>query len=208
MASKAQAEGRITEIDINISQRDTQRRQEAITQLRDLQYNERELGEKRRALREKLSRLEIRSPVSGVVYGLQIFAERSVVRPAEPVLFVVPLDRPLIIAAQVPALHVDQIFTGQDVSLRVLPFDQRNSAGLWGQVEKISADVFEDEATRATYYKVEITLNSGEIAHLPEGVTLIPGMPVQAFLKTDDRSPMAYLVKPLADYFSKAFRER
>lgn len=207
IASKAQAAGRITEIEISITQRDTQRREDAISKLRDLQYNERELGEQRRALREKLSRLEIRAPVAGVVFGLQVFAERAVIRPADPVLYVVPMDRPLIIASQVPALHVDQVYTGQDVSLRVLPFDQRNSTGLWGQVAKISADVFKDDRTQAAYYKVEVTLNPGEIEHLPEGVVLIPGMPVQVFLKTDDRSPMTYLLKPLADYFVKAFRE-
>ena len=86
-AQKAQAEGRITEIDIEVLKLDTTRREEAISQLRDLQYRELELREQRRALIERLSRLDIKAPVSGVVYGLQVFALRSVIRPGRPSAF-------------------------------------------------------------------------------------------------------------------------
>ena len=94
-ANVAQAEGRITETDIEILRIDTDSQEEAITRLRDLQFNEIELGEKRRALLSRLDRLEIRAPLAGVVYGLTVFAQRSVVRPAEPLLYLVPQDRPL-----------------------------------------------------------------------------------------------------------------
>lgn len=204
---KAQAEGRITEIDIEIIKLDTRRREEAITRLRDLQYTELELVEQRNTAREHLSRLELNAPVSGIVYGLRVFTERSVIRPADPVLFLVPQDRPLIIAAQVPTIHVDQVFAGQTVSLRFSALDQRETPELFGEVMTLSADAFEDEATGAPYYRAEIALNEGEAKKLPEGVVLIPGMPVETYLRTSDRSPMAYLVKPFTDYFTKAFRE-
>ncbi|SHI50857.1 HlyD family secretion protein [Shimia gijangensis] len=206
-AGKAQAQGRITELEIKIIKLHSQRREDAITRLRDLQYNEIELREKRRSLAEKLSRLDISSPVSGVVYGLQVFAPRSVIRPAEPVLFVVPQDRPLIIAAQVAIIHIDQIYTGQEVSLRFSALDQRNTPELFGEVINVSPDAFQDDNTGASYYRAEIVLSPGEIDNLPEDVTLIPGMPVEAYLRTSDRTPLAYLVKPLTDFFIKAFRE-
>lgn len=206
-AAKAQAEGRITEIEIEIIKLGTHRREEAISRLRDLQYNELELAEQRRAMQERLSRLDIDAPVSGVVYGLQVFAERSVIRPADPVLFLVPQDRPLVIATQVPTIHVDQVFAGQTVSLRFSALDQRETPELFGRVMTVSPDAFQDESTGASYYRAEITLGEGEAAKLPEGVVLIPGMPVEAYLKTSDRSPLAYLVKPFTDYFTKAFRE-
>ncbi|WP_127114720.1 HlyD family type I secretion periplasmic adaptor subunit [Shimia sediminis] len=206
-AAKAQAEGRITEIEIEIIKLGTHRREEAISRLRDLQYNELELAEQRRAMQERLSRLDIDAPVSGVVYGLQVFAERSVIRPADPVLFLVPQDRPLVIATQVPTIHVDQVFAGQTVSLRFSALDQRETPELFGRVMTVSPDAFQDENTGASYYRAEIALGEGEVAKLPEGVVLIPGMPVEAYLKTSDRSPLAYLVKPFADYFTKAFRE-
>ncbi len=102
IATVAQNEGRITEIDIQILSLDAERREEeSITRLRDLQFNEIELTERRRGLLLRLERLDIRAPVSGIVYGLAVFAERSVVRPAEPLLYLVPQDRPLVINVQV-----------------------------------------------------------------------------------------------------------
>ncbi|MEL7301346.1 MAG: HlyD family type I secretion periplasmic adaptor subunit [Pseudomonadota bacterium] len=206
-ASRAQAEGRVTEIDIETLGLRASRREEAITQLRDIRFNEVELLERRAGLVERLNRLDITAPVSGVVYGLTVFTERAVIRPAEPVLFIVPQDRPLIIAAEVDPIHIDQVFVGQDVTLRFSALDQRTTPELEGQVLQLSADAFEDEATRASFYRAEIILTEGQIARLPEDVTLIPGMPVESFIRTDDRTPLAYLVKPLADYFSRAFRE-
>ncbi|MGX0974975.1 HlyD family type I secretion membrane fusion protein [Roseovarius sp. MBR-51] len=206
-AQRAEAEGRITEIEITILKLGTDRREEAITTLRDLQFRELELREQRRALIEQMGRLDIPSPVSGVVYNLQVFALRSVIRPADPVLFIVPQDRPLVINARVDSIHVDKLFVGQEVTLRFSALDQRTTPELFGRVTQISADAFEDEATRASYYRAEIVLSEGEQARLPEGTALIPGMPVEAFIRTADRTPIAYLVKPFTDYLAKAFRE-
>jgi HlyD family type I secretion membrane fusion protein len=206
-ASKAQAAGRITEIDIQILTLKTRRREEAITTLRDLQFRERELAEQRLAIRERLSRMEITASVSGIVYGLTVFAPRSVIRPADPVMFIVPQDRPLVIAAQVEPIHIDQLFVDQEVSLRFSSLDQRQTPELFGRVVQISADAFEDQNSSIRYYRAEIVLQDGEIERIPEGSVLIPGMPVEAFIRTADRTPLAYLVKPFTDYFAKAFRE-
>ena len=91
--------------------------------------------------------------------------------------------------------------------MRFSAFDQRRTPELLGTVTLISADAFQNDATQASYYRVELQLNEGEIDRLPEEMTLIPGMPVESFVRTADRSPMDYLIKPLADYFAKAFRE-
>ena len=206
-AQRAQAEGRTTEIDIEILKLGTTGREEAITSLRDLQFRELELREQRLALIGQLDRLDITAPVSGIVYGLQVFALRSVLRAADPVLFIIPQDRPLIINAQVETIHIDKINVGQDVTLRFSALDQRETPELIGKVVQISADAFQDEGTQLSCYRAEIVLSEGEQARLPEGTTLLPGMPVEAFIRTDDRTPIAYLTKPLTDYFAKAFRE-
>lgn len=206
-ALEAQAAEQITEIEIEVLSLDTTRREEAITRLRDLQFNELELSERQRTLTEQLDRLDIRAPLSGIVYGLTVFAERSVIRAADPVMFLVPQDRPLVIAAQVQLTDVDQIYVGQEATMRFSAFDQRRTPELFGTVTLISADAFQDENTSASFYRVELRLNEGEINRLPEDMTLIPGMPVESFVRTADRSPMDYLIKPLADYFAKAFRE-
>lgn len=206
-ALEAQAAEQITEIEIEVLSLDTTRREEAITRLRDLQFNELELSERQRTLTEQLDRLDIRAPLSGIVYGLTVFAERSVIRAADPVMFLVPQDRPLVIAAQVQLTDVDQIYVGQEATMRFSAFDQRRTPELFGTVTLISADAFQDDTTAASFYRVELRLNEGEINRLPEDMTLIPGMPVESFVRTADRSPMDYLIKPLADYFAKAFRE-
>lgn len=206
-ASEAQAEGRITEIEIEILKLGSAQREDAITRLRDLQYREIELAEQRRATQEKLSRLDITAPVSGVVYGLQVQTLRSVIRPADPVLFLVPQDRPLVIAARVDPLHVDEIRLGQTVTLRFSALDSRQTPELFGEVVQISADAFEDQASGLSFYRAEIVLNPGEAQRLPDGTVLLPGMPVETYIRTDDRSPLAYLVKPFTDYFIRAFRE-
>ncbi len=206
-AQAAQAGERMTEIEIQILSLSSTRREEAITRLRDLQFNELELSERRRTLKLQLDRLDIRAPVSGIVYGLQVFAEKSVIRPADQVLFLIPQDRPLVIATEVQVVDIDQIHLGQEVTLRFSAFDQRRTPELKGEVTLISADAFQNENSGVSFYRAEVQLDEGEIEKLPEDMTLIPGMPVEAFVRTADRSPMNYLLKPLADYFAKAFRE-
>ena len=206
-ASAAGAAERITEIEIELLSLQTTRREEAITQLRDLQFNELELREQRTTLVRQLDRLDIRAPVSGVVYGLQVFGSRAVIRAADPLLYIVPQDRPLVIATQVTPTDIDALTLGQEVSLRFSALDQRTTPELYGTVAVVSADAFTDDATRASYYRTEIVLNDGEIDRLPEGATLIPGMPVEAFIRTADRTPLNYLSRPLMDYIARTFRD-
>ncbi|MBO9431063.1 HlyD family type I secretion periplasmic adaptor subunit [Sulfitobacter sp. R18_1] len=206
-AQKAQSQERVTEIDIERLKLRSAGREEAITQLRDLRYRELEMAEQRRALRAEIDRLDIRAPVSGVIYGMQVQTPRSVVRAAEPLMYLVPQDRPLIIASQVQTIHIDQVAVGQEVNLRLSALNQRTTPELVGKVLQVSADSIEDDATGQSYYRAEIALNPGETDKLEEGTILLPGMPVEAFIRTGERSPMAYLLKPMADYFARAFRE-
>jgi HlyD family secretion protein len=122
-------------------------------------------------------------------------------------MYLVPQDRPLVIAVRIDLIHIDQLALEQEVTLRLSAFDQRNTPALYGKVIQISADAFEDETTGQSYYEAEITLNPGEIERLPADRVLIPGMPVEAYIKTGDRTPLAYMTKPLTDYFTRAFRE-
>lgn len=207
VAAVGEAEERITEIEIEILGLQTTRREEAITRLRDLQFNELELREQRTTITRQLDRLDIRAPVSGIVYGLQVFGARAVIRAADPLLFIVPQDRPLVITAQVAPTDIDALTIGQEVSLRLSALDQRTTPELYGTVSLVSADAFTDETTSAAYYRAEITLNEGELARLPEGATLIPGMPVETFIRTAERTPLNYLTRPLMDYIARTFRD-
>lgn len=206
-ASRAEALGRQTEIDIEILKLQSRRREEAIAELRDQQTRLVELAERRNSLRERISRLEVTAPTAGIVYGMEVNTPRSVIRPADPLAFIVPQDRPLVIAARIEPIHVDQVYVGQEVVLRFPAFDSRQTPELFGNVTKVSADAFTDERTSLSYYRAEIALDEGEAERLGQEKEILPGMPVEAYIRTGDRTPLAYLVKPFTDYFNKAFRE-
>jgi HlyD family secretion protein len=205
-STRAQAEGRKTEVELEILRLGTARREDANAQLREIGGRTLELAERRSALSERIMRLDIRAPVSGIVLGMQVTTPRAVLRPADPVLYLIPQDRPLVIVARVSPIHVDEVRVGQDVKLLFPAFSSRTTPELQGKVSVVSADALTDQATQQPFYRAEIVLNAGEREKLG-AVTLLPGMPVEAFIQTDLRTPMAYLVKPFTDYFVRAFRE-
>ncbi|WP_170376912.1 HlyD family type I secretion periplasmic adaptor subunit [Ruegeria atlantica] len=205
-AAVARLKGQISATEIEIVELTATRREEAITELRDVQTQIAELAERRLSLEERLSRLDIRAPVAGTVYGSQVFALQSVIQPAEPMMYVVPQDTPLLVAARVDAIHVDQLHIGQPVALRFPAFNQRETPEIDGRVVTISADTFTDDATGQTFYRAEVAPEDNQIERL-NGQALLPGMPVETMIKTDERTPLSYMVKPMADYFNRAFRE-
>lgn len=205
-AAVAELKGRSTEIDLEILKLGTSTREEAITQLRELRSRQLDLTEHYRAVKEQISRLAITAPVAGIVYDMQVFAERSVIRPADPVLYLIPQDRPLVIQTRVDPIHVDQVYPNQPVTLRLPNFAMRTTPEMSGRIVRVSPDVFTDEVIGQTYYQAEIVFDDDELEKLGDNV-LLPGMPVDAYLRTSDRSPLTYLTKPLADYFNRAFRE-
>jgi HlyD family secretion protein len=206
LASRAENEGRATEVELEILRLASVRREQASTELRDVGQTQVELMERRTALRERVSQLEIRAPVAGTVLGLTVTTPQSVVRPADPLMFIVPQDRPLVITAQIDPIHVDEVHVGQPVRLVFPAFSSRTTPEIYGHVENLSADAMVNEASKTSYYRAEILLEPGEREKLAHE-TLLPGMPVQAFIATGARTPMGYLVKPFTDYFRTAMRE-
>ncbi|SIO59687.1 HlyD family secretion protein [Rhodovulum sp. ES.010] len=202
----AESRARISELSVQALRLAESRREEAITQLRDLQYSEIELEERRLSLIEQLSRLDVRSPTDGVVFGSSIFAVRAVVQPAEPMMYVVPGGQALLVSARIETTDIDQVFPGQPVFLRLTTFDARTTPEVPGEVLRISADALTDEATKQTYYEAVILPDTSVLEDMP-GVELLPGMPAEAFLRTRDRTPLSYLLRPIAVYFERAFRE-
>jgi HlyD family secretion protein len=165
-----------------------------------------ELTERDIALTERINSLTVRAPASGLVLGLAVNTPRSVIRPAEALLYIVPQDRPLLVAARVPVTHVDEVHPGQTVRLAFSSLPTRNTPKLTGTVMLVSADALADDRTGIAYFRTEISIDADTLQDLV-GVEIVPGMPVDAFLKTADRTPLSYLLKPFTDYFRSAFRE-
>jgi HlyD family secretion protein len=206
-SSIAENAGRVAEIEIAILNIQSTVREEATTALRDIEAKIAELRENRNAKLETLSRRDITAPMSGIVLGMQVHALRSVIRPADPLLYIIPQEHDLVISTQISPTQIDQVHVGQMAHIRFAAFDHRSTPEIFGHVTKVAADVLADQRTGATFYKAEIKPDAGQMEKLADK-HVIPGMPVETFIQTSERSPLEYLVKPLADYFSKAFRER
>ena len=203
-ATIAENRGRIAEIEVERVRLEAEIRAEALSELRDLEFREIELRERRRDLIERIEALELRAPVAGVVYGSTADTLRGVIRPAEPVMSIVPRDTPLIVRARVEPIQIDHIHLGQEAALVFAAFDARTTPDIRGEVTAVSADAIVDPGTGARYYRVDIEVEMPEAA---ADLRLLPGMPVEAFIRTAERSPMSYLLRPLATYFNRAFRE-
>ena len=197
--------GLLSEMDTGVSHLRTQQREEAITTLRDLRYREIELREREVSLRRAIQKMEIRAPVAGVIYNSRFHTPRSVVRPAEALLNVVPQGALLVVISRVSPRDVGDILIGQKVEMKFAAFDKPKMQEWTGRVENISPDVFTDDRTGERFYLIEVHIKDNI------GTTfqshLLPGMPVEVFFKTDAGTPMEYLIDPLTSYFTKAFRD-
>lgn len=205
-AELARSRDHATEIEIEISGLETRRREEAAAELRQIAPLQLELAERRRALIERISGLELRAPVTGIVLDMRVTSLHSVLRAAEPVLYIVPQGRPQVITARIAPIHIDEVALGQEADLVFPAFSARDTPHLRGRVTLLAADALTDPQTGAAYYTAEVQLADGEENRLGARA-LVSGMPVEVFLQTGQRTPLAYLVKPFSDYFARAFRE-
>lgn len=202
----ARGNAQLIETDIEILKLQSQRQQDALAELREIEFLLIELTQRQLSARETLSRMDVRAPMGGIVHGMTVHALRSVVRGADPILYIIPQDSPMIVKSRIESIHIDQVHVGQEAALRFSTFDQRTTPEVIGHIAKVSADVFTDEVTGLSYYSADILPDPDALDKLGD-VELLPGMPVEAFIKTGDRSPLNYLAKPLTDYFNRAFRE-
>lgn len=206
-AQVAQARGRITEIEIQLVGREATRREEAMTGLRDLKATEAELRERRLSTRDKLSRLDVRAPRGGIVLGMTVFTEGAVIKPAETVMYIVPTDEALVVESRIEVTNIDQVYPGQPARLHFSAFNSRTTPQVEGVVKRISPDALTDERTGASYYTAEVAIGD-EGLHQLDGLTLVAGMPVEAFIQTGERSPLSYLTEPFTEFFSRSMLEQ
>lgn len=164
------------------------------------------LIEARAGLLDELSLLELRAPVAGRIINSQVQGLRSVVVAASPLMMIVPADEPVLAMVRIAATDIDQVYTGQEASLRFTAFNGRQIGIILGRVQQISADAFLDPITQKSYYKVAVALDDSEMAGLGD-VDVVLGMPVEAFLTSESRTPLSYVLRPIKFYFDRAFRD-
>ncbi len=206
IAYQAQVAGRITETQLQMLQIDQDLKTEVGRELREVQAQIGEYVERKIAAEDQLKRVDIVAPQSGVVHQLAVHTIGGVINPADPVMLIVPEGDDLALEVRIAPRDIDQVRVGHKALLRMSAFNQRTTPELIGEVSRIAADLTTDERTGASYYVVRITVPAPEIAKL-KGLSLVPGMPAEAFIQTEDRTALSYLLKPLSDQVSRAFRE-
>ena len=157
-ASIAGARGRISELEIQILRVDARRMEEAEQRVREAKARENQIHERLALVRERLSRMEVRAPVSGRVFGMKVVAPREVVRPGEPILFIVPEDSGLVVMARLNPIHVDQVYPGQEARLRFSSFPARVTPEFPGHVIRVSADAVTDPNSGLSWYEIDLAM--------------------------------------------------
>jgi len=153
-----------------------------------------------------LRRVDIRAPRSGMVHELAVHTVGGVLTPGETAMLIVPDLDALIIEAGVPTIEIDRIHVGQSAAVRFPAFNARVTPQLDAHVTSVSPDTVEDRDRGTAHYVVKLALDPGQLELLGKR-TLIPGMPVEVFIKTGDRQVLSYLIKPITDQLDRAFRE-
>lgn len=206
-AAIAQAKGKIAEIELQILQIDQNLRAEVGKELAEIRARTSELIERRIAADDQLKRIDIRAPQDGVVHQLLAHTVGGVIPAGATIMMIVPEGDPLAVEARISPQEIDRIWIGQRAVLRLTAFNQATTPELYGEVSRVSADITLDPKTGAPFYTLRIALSESELARL-NGLKLIPGMPVESFIQTDERTVVSYLTKPLQDHLAKSWNEK
>lgn len=206
LATIAQARGKIAETRLSIIQIDQDLRSSVAQEISEVRGKISELRERLVAAEDQLRRIDIRAPQTGVVHQLAVHTVGGVIGPGELIMLIIPQDDVLEVETKVNPGDVDQVYVSQVVSLRLSAFRLEETPELTGSIRSVSADLTIDEKTGASFYTARIMIPTSELSKL-DGLALVPGMPVEAFIRTEDRTVVSYLIKPLSDQVAKAFRD-
>jgi len=207
LAQVAQSGGKISEIQLQVLQIDREASSEVGKELREIEAKVAELTERKIAAEDQMRRIDLRAPQDGTVHQSAVHTVGGVITAGELLMLIVPEADKLIAETKIAPQDIDQIWIGQSALLRFTSFNQRTTPEISGTVNRISADISTDQRTGQSYYTIRIALPPAEVARLGD-VKLVPGMPVEGMIKTADRKVISYLVKPLQDQISRAFREK
>lgn len=202
----ARLKNTITETEVQILQIDREFRQAVLTELREVDREIIDNSQQLLATKSQFARIDIRAPVSGLVHELAFTTIGGVVPPGGAILQIIPSDDDLIVSANIEPQFIDEIHPGQVATIRFSAFNQRTTPQIDGTVKLISPDAVTDQNTGMRFYRVLVQIPAEQLKLL-KGEVLIPGMPAEVFIKTRDRTALNYLVKPLSDQISRAFRE-
>ncbi|WP_256930661.1 HlyD family type I secretion periplasmic adaptor subunit [Pseudomonas sp. ABC1] len=194
------------ELRLRSGQRQEEYHKDVRQQLADTQLNAEDLANRLRSAEFELLNTQVQSPASGTVVGLSVFTEGGVIAPGQQLMEIVPAGASLLVDARAPVELVDKLRPGLEVELMFSAFNQSKTPRVIGEVTLVSADRLLDEQTGEPYYLVRSRVSDAGMQQLA-GLDIRPGMPVEAFVRTGERSLLNYLFKPLLDRTHLALAE-
>jgi len=207
IAAVAQAKGKIAENELKIIQIDQDLSSEVAKEMREIDGKIGEFVERKITAEDQLQRVDIRAPQDGTVFQLSVHTVGGVVSPGEAMMLIVPDAESLTVEAKVNPQDIEQVQLKQKAVLRFSAFNAATTPEINGEVSRISADITSDQRTGQSYYTIRISIPPEQLTRLGD-VKLVPGMPVECFIQTGERTVISYLVKPLRDQLMRTFRER
>jgi membrane fusion protein, protease secretion system len=206
MGNIGRSKRQISELKLQKIQRNQEYQKEVRTQLSEAQKQADALQNQLKGLDRNVQNIDIKAPVAGTVVGLAVFTKGAVVAPGFKLMDIVPQEDSLVVEGQLPVHLVDKVYPGLPVNMMFTAFNQNKTPHIPGEVVNVSADRFIDEHSGQPYYKV-----TSKVA--PEGMKLIynlkirPGMPVDMFVKTGERTMLNYLFRPILDHLKLSMSE-
>ncbi|MEO8668584.1 MAG: HlyD family type I secretion periplasmic adaptor subunit [Bauldia sp.] len=207
IAAVATARGKTSEIELQILQLDKDLQTSVLNDLRETEARIAELRERQTAAEDQLRRIDIRAPQSGIVHGLSVHTVGGVIGPGETIMEIVPRADELVVDAKIAPEDVDQISVGGPVEVRIMSGNRRTTPTVTGSVVRVAPDLLRETQTERPYFLVRIAFRPDASKDLGD-LKLLPGMPVEAYFATQERTPLAYLLKPLGEQIARTFRER
>ncbi|WP_372988785.1 HlyD family type I secretion periplasmic adaptor subunit [Sulfitobacter sp.] len=202
----ARIQNSVRDTELELLQGARQKKEEVVTQLREVTTNIQELRQQIVSTEKQLDRVAIRAPNTGRIHEMAFTTIGGVIPPGGTILKIIPQGEGFGIRTRIDPASVDQVYVGQPAKVRFPAFNQRTTPELLGSVHDVSATTSVDDVTGQSFYGVEITVPEAELARLAD-LQLVPGMPVEAYITTTDRTVLSYLLKPLRDQLNQAFRE-
>ncbi len=196
----------IAEFKLRRVQRQQEYQKEVRTQLSDVQREAEALANQLKGLDYDLSNVVVKAPVDGTVVGLSIFTVGGVIGPGVRMMDIVPSEDALDIEGQLPVHLIDKVHPNLPVELMFTAFNQNLTPRVPGVVTQVSADRLVDEKTGFPHYKIKVKI-APEGAEMISSLHIRPGMPVDLFVKTGERTMMNYILKPILDHLKMSMTE-
>lgn len=207
ISNSAGGKAAVAERRLQMAQLDDDFLSAALEQLQTARRTIADTGEQVRALQDRLLRAEIRAPQAGIVHESIVHTVGGVVAAGETLMQIVPQNDELMVTLRVSPMDVDRVSVGQETTLRLSSLDLRETPEITAAVISVAPNVTQDPATGGQYFSARVAIPDAELATLPNPGQVTPGMPVEAFLKTDEKTVLLYLVQPFIDQMRKAMRE-